>query len=118
MQNGKLVEPTDAKAVSAAIKDIIIKTDKWNRYSGNGIKNILAYSWPSHCIRYLKAIQMHRDDDGGGGGLQRVLTQSRLRHSIDDSIAAIADVEGIVALGDLRKGADFPGRMRVRVVFA
>lgn len=116
-QNGKIVEPTDSKAVAAAILDIIIKTDKWNRYSCNGIKNILAYSWPSHCIRYLKTIQTHRDADsgsgGGGGGLTRVLTQSRLRHSIDDSLAALTDVEDII---DVRKTGDLAARMRVRLL--
>lgn len=113
LQNGKIVEPTDSKAVAHAIKDIIVKKDTWSRYSNNGIKNILAYSWPSHCIRYLKMIQTHRDDDSGGGGgtLPRVLTQSRLRHSIDDSIAAAIDPDDLASLADARK-SDL-GRQRV-----
>eukprot|EP00892_Ulva_mutabilis_P007983 jgi/Ulvmu1/5557/UM023_0093.1 len=115
LKNGKIVEPTDGKAVAQAILDIIIKTDKWNRYSAAGIKNILAYSWPSHCIRYLKVIQTHRDDDGGGTGgstLARVLTQSRLRHSIDDSVAAAIDADDLLGLPDARKSTDIGSRMK------
>ena len=57
MQNGIIVEPTDHKAVADAILAIMLNKDKWQKYSVNGNKNILAYSWPSHCIKYLDHIE-------------------------------------------------------------
>jgi hypothetical protein len=105
-----LVEPTDSKATGQAILDIIINKDKWQRYSTNGIKNILAYSWPSHCIQYMRSVENLRNSDSG---LVRTATRSqhRARHSFDNFEAAVADVEA--TLSEL-KPLDF--RQRVRSV--
>lgn len=51
------VEPTDHKAVSSAILEIILNKDRWTRFSQSGVRNILAYSWPSHCIKYLDHVE-------------------------------------------------------------
>jgi hypothetical protein len=81
LQNGKLVEPTDSKATAQAILDIILDKNKWQRYSSHGIKNILAYSWPSHCIRYLKLLDEYSRIDDPGPGLTRITTMHRKRNS-------------------------------------
>jgi hypothetical protein len=81
LQNGKLVEPTDSRATAQAILDIILDKNKWQRYSTHGIKNILAYSWPSHCIRYLKLIDEYSREDDPGPGLTRMSTMHRKRNS-------------------------------------
>lgn len=78
MQNGKLVEPTDHAAVSAAILDIVLDKNTWHRYSTNGNKNILAYSWPSHCIKYLEELERLIQGEGDGGGHTAGRAQRRL----------------------------------------
>ena len=105
MQNGKLVEPTDSAAVSAAILDIVLNKDTWHRYSTNGNRNILAYSWPSHCIKYLEELERLIQGEGepgahghghGTGRLQRRLP-SRL------SFEQVGHDLGDTMTGELRK---------------
>ena len=118
LQNGKLVEPTDSKATAQAILDIILDKNKWQRYSTNGIKNILAYSWPSHCIRYLKQIdELSREaDQTTGQGITRIATMHRKRNSdtqLEASSAFAADPEQMMGpVDDLGGGVagSFPGR--------
>lgn len=114
LQNGKLVEPTDSKATAQAILDIILDKNKWQRYSTNGIKNILAYSWPSHCIRYLKQIDEFSREDDLGPGLTRMMTMHRKRNSdtqLEAGSAFAGDLEQLVGSaddhGELMPGTSF-----------
>ena len=57
-ESGILVEPTDSKAIAAAIRAIIGDQDAWERYSKNGIMNVRRhYTWTRHAENYLEALQ-------------------------------------------------------------
>lgn len=57
-RNGILVDATDPKAISSAIKEIITDSDQWDRFSKNGILNVRKhYTWESHSEKYAKAIK-------------------------------------------------------------
>jgi sucrose-phosphate synthase len=56
--NGKLVDPSDPKAISAAIKDIISDNGTWEKYSKSGMQKVRKqYTWQSHAQRYVKALE-------------------------------------------------------------
>ena len=97
MQNGIIVEPTDHKAVSTAILEVMLHKDKWAKYSANGNKNILAYSWPSHTIKYLDHIEtiLLREKEALRKGPSRKGTQGR--HSMDQMGAAVHEYLGEMA---------------------
>ncbi|GLC43067.1 hypothetical protein PLESTM_001427200 [Pleodorina starrii] len=63
LRNGVTVEPGDVGAIAAAITDIITRPDTWETYSNNGRNNILAYSWPSHVLSYLRLVEARRAAD-------------------------------------------------------
>lgn len=103
------MEPTDSKATAQAILDIILDKNKWQRYSNNGIKNILAYSWPSHCIRYLKLIDEYSREDDPGHGLSRMMTKHRKRNSdtqlgVGSAFATDADQQLVNSTEDVADG--------------
>jgi len=55
---GLLVDPTKPKEVSRAIKKIVVDSEKWKRYSKNGILNVRKhYTWESHVKKYVKEIR-------------------------------------------------------------
>lgn len=55
---GVLVDPTDTRAISRAIKKIITSPDLWKKYSKNGIMNVRKhYTWDSHSETYMKEIK-------------------------------------------------------------
>ncbi len=56
--NGKLVDPSDPKAISSAIKDILSNTTTWETYSKSGMQNVRKYyTWQSHAQRYVEALE-------------------------------------------------------------
>jgi sucrose-phosphate synthase len=64
-QCGILVDTTDTKAISDAVKQIITDSEKWKRYSKNGIMNIRKhYTWDSHATSYMKQISRIFADQG------------------------------------------------------
>ncbi|KAG1668778.1 hypothetical protein FOA52_006031 [Chlamydomonas sp. UWO 241] len=75
LHNGSLVDPNDQAGVTQAIIDIIIDTKKWDKLSGSGRTNIVAYSWPSHCAKCLRTIkdEMERQGTMPGGAKVRTL---------------------------------------------
>lgn len=55
---GLLVDPKDTKAISNAIKKIIVNPETWNFYSKNAIINTRKYyTWKSHVDTYVKKIK-------------------------------------------------------------
>lgn len=53
-ENGKLVNPTDSKAIASAIKGIVADSDVWENYSKNGILNVRKhYTWETHAEAYM-----------------------------------------------------------------
>lgn len=57
-QNGILVDPTNPKMISKAVKSILVDHEKWKKFSENGINGIHNhYKWESHVKKYLKEIE-------------------------------------------------------------
>jgi sucrose-phosphate synthase len=64
-QCGVLVNTTDTKAIASAVKQIISDSEKWKRYSKNGIMNIRKhYTWDSHATSYMNQISRIFADQG------------------------------------------------------
>ncbi len=56
--NGILVNPTDTKAVSSALKQILVDPDKWKNFSVNGIRGVHEhYIWDAHVKKYMERIR-------------------------------------------------------------
>jgi sucrose-phosphate synthase len=54
---GIIVNTTDSKAISHAVKQIITDSEKWKQYSKAGVMNIRKYyTWESHATSYIKQI--------------------------------------------------------------
>ncbi|KAL4458202.1 hypothetical protein ABPG75_013067 [Micractinium tetrahymenae] len=60
LHHGVVVDPTDADAVAAALLRILTAPSTWDDMSTSGVKNIMAYSWPSHCKKYLESIEVEK----------------------------------------------------------
>lgn len=77
LSNGVLVEPTDEHGVAEALLKILTNSQVWEEFSKNGVSNIHAYMWPSHCMKYLHSIEGEKVCKGrvhqAGTGLQLVL---------------------------------------------
>jgi sucrose-phosphate synthase len=57
-QNGILVDVSETKNISDAIKKIINDKELWLRYSGSGMKNVKKYyTWKAHAQTYLKEVE-------------------------------------------------------------
>ncbi|KIY91534.1 sucrose-phosphate synthase [Monoraphidium neglectum] len=55
--NGVLVEPTDHRAVGAAVLRLLTDGALWEQCAAAGRDNINAYSWPAHCVKCLNAVE-------------------------------------------------------------
>jgi sucrose-phosphate synthase len=60
LKNGILVEPTDADAVADALLKLLTNPATWEDYASSGTNNIYAYSWTSHCIKCLNAVEQEK----------------------------------------------------------
>ena len=57
-ENGILVDVSDTKKISSAIREIITDKGLWERYSKNGILNVRKhYTWDSHAATYANNIK-------------------------------------------------------------
>jgi len=57
LKNGELVDPTNEQAVANALLKLLTSNATWDEYSTNGVTNINAYSWSSHCMKCLDAVE-------------------------------------------------------------
>jgi sucrose-phosphate synthase len=56
-ENGILVDPTNTKEITEALKAIITDYELWTQYSKNGIMNVRKYyTWESHAATYMEAV--------------------------------------------------------------
>jgi sucrose-phosphate synthase len=56
-QCGILIDTTNTKAISTAIKKVVSDNERWKQYSKNGIMNVRKYyTWESHADTYMKEI--------------------------------------------------------------
>jgi hypothetical protein len=60
LHNGILVDPTDARGVGDALLRLLTDQGLWEQYATAGRDNINAYSWPSHCMKCLCAIEAEK----------------------------------------------------------
>lgn len=60
LQNGILVDPTNTDEIADALLKILTDVPTWDEYSRNGVNNIMAYSWPAHCQKYLASIEREK----------------------------------------------------------
>ena len=98
---GILVDPKDDKAISGAIKKIIVDRDLWNAYSKNGIINTRKhYTWESHTATYMDTVTtLNRDYEASS------LTVRVPRHSIGHRLSnlkrmVISDIDNTLLGGD------------------
>lgn len=87
LRNGCLVEPTDVRAISDALVQIVTDTAVWERYSASGRDRIIAYTWPAHCLRYVRAIE----EEKRRHRVRIRAIRSAMRLSLDD--LSMADVQ-------------------------
>ena len=75
LRNGILVDPTDEERVAEALLELLTNGSSWDRCSINGVANINAYSWSSHCIKCLDAVEVQKVRVCRcGGGVVHALT--------------------------------------------
>jgi len=56
-RNGILIDPTDTRAISRALRKIIADNQLWDKYSKNGIMKVREhYTWESHARTYADMI--------------------------------------------------------------
>lgn len=60
LHHGVVVDPTDSNAIAAALLSILTVPTTWDSMSLNGVNNIMAYSWPAHCKRYMESLDAER----------------------------------------------------------
>ncbi|MDY0376683.1 MAG: HAD-IIB family hydrolase [Desulfobacterium sp.] len=57
-KGGILVDPTDSKAMSSAIRKVLVNPDQWNQFSKSGILNVRKfYTWENHARTYVEKIK-------------------------------------------------------------
>ncbi|KAK9919093.1 hypothetical protein WJX75_009336 [Coccomyxa subellipsoidea] len=60
LHHGLLVDPTNSRQIGDALLKILTNPEVWDEMSHNGVANIMAYSWFSHCKKYLEALEMEK----------------------------------------------------------
>ncbi|KAA6420901.1 MAG: Sucrose-phosphate synthase [Trebouxia sp. A1-2] len=60
LHHGLLVDPNSSKEIADALVKILTEPKEWEEMSHNGIKNIMAYSWPSHCKQVLESLEKEK----------------------------------------------------------
>lgn len=56
-QNGLLVDVSDPKKISQALKDVIADDEQWRTYSQNGVRGVQEhYSWSAHTQSYVEEL--------------------------------------------------------------
>lgn len=58
--NGILVDPTREDKVAEALLELLTNGTTWDKYSSSGVTNINAYSWSSHCMKCLSAVEVEK----------------------------------------------------------
>lgn len=64
LSNGILVDPTNDEKVAEALLELLTNSATWDKYSANGVTNINAYSWSSHCMKCLSAVEWEKVSRG------------------------------------------------------
>lgn len=68
LSNGILVDPTKEDKVAEALLELLTNGSMWDKYSSSGVTNINAYSWSSHCMKCLSAVEVEKVGVGKKSG--------------------------------------------------
>lgn len=60
LHHGVVVDPTNPDAIAAELVRIVTTPELWDAMSNAGRTNIMAYSWPSHCVKYLETVEAEK----------------------------------------------------------
>lgn len=60
LHHGILVDPNSSKEIADALLKILTEPKEWEAMSQNGVDNIMAYSWPSHCKQVLESLEKEK----------------------------------------------------------
>ncbi len=100
-KNGILVDVTDTKSISEAIKEIIVNPEKWKEYSQNGILNVREYySWDSHVESYLKELSKLPTEDVKKTFSTKGMQQSIGKRLTSLSYLLVTDIDYTLIGGD------------------
>lgn len=81
LKNGVLVDPTNPHEIAEALLKILTNAQLWDDLSTSGVNRINAYSWPSHCVKYLKEIETEKERSERG---RRSSMRNTFSGSLDD----------------------------------
>lgn len=116
--NGVLVDPTNNREISAALRRVITHTEEWKRMSRNGIVNVKEYyTWDAHVQSYLKHIKdLAEHPRGVATGVQRPAIGRRLAAlryflicDIDDTLTGGPQDELAKLVADVERNRDYVG---------
>ncbi|HMB20568.1 MAG TPA: HAD-IIB family hydrolase, partial [Spirochaetota bacterium] len=100
-KNGILVDVTDTKSISEAIKEIIVNPEKWKEYSQNGILNVREYySWDSHVESYLNELSKLPTEDVKKTFSTKGMQQSIGKRLTSLSYLLVTDIDYTLIGGD------------------
>uniref|UniRef100_A0A383W8H5 sucrose-phosphate synthase n=1 Tax=Tetradesmus obliquus TaxID=3088 RepID=A0A383W8H5_TETOB len=106
LKNGILVDPTDADAVADALLKLLTHPTTWEEYASSGVTNINAYSWTSHCIKCLNAVE--EEKVAGTKRTKHSQLRTNFSASLDD-FTFVASSGGFSALRQAAGSASFSG---------
>ena len=95
LHHGVVVEPTDSDAVANALLSILTSPETWDSMSSSGVKNIMAYSWPAHCKRYMESMGTENRFIKSGGNQDRTLSGLMQKRLSRLNLLGIVDTEGV-----------------------
>ncbi len=100
-KNGILIDPRDTKAISSALKEVLVQEEKWETYSKNGIMNTRKYfTWASHADQFIEQVKpLSQDADISS------LDSPKIRNSIGKRLTKIrymiiTDIDNTLLGGD------------------
>ncbi|WIA29535.1 hypothetical protein OEZ86_012033 [Tetradesmus obliquus] len=106
LKNGILVDPTDADAVADALLKLLTNPTTWEEYASSGVTNINAYSWTSHCIKCLNAVE--EEKMAGTKRTKHSQLRTNFSASLDD-FTFVASSGSFSALRQAAGSASFSG---------
>ncbi|MDH3393390.1 MAG: glycosyltransferase, partial [Desulfobulbaceae bacterium] len=93
--NGILVDPTNFKEISTALKKILVDKELWERYSRNGINGVRDhYAWETHCrntLAVFSEVKARMPDMKSGAGDGRKTAYGERLSSIDKLLVCDID---------------------------
>ncbi len=105
--NGILVDVTDTKQISDALKKIVADTTLWEKFSANGIKAAREnYTWKAHAEKYMEVTgellnasnEVSKKDSSNSWGKKLVTTNIALISDLDGTLVDEEEAKGLKEL--------------------